>query len=46
MSKCSHRHLKYFAIYVGNDECKEFFGIRECVQYNIGDGDITTYLYW
>ena len=32
---------------MGNDVCKEFFGIRECsVQYNIGDGDITTYLYW
>ena len=26
--------------------CKEFFGLCECVQYNIGVGNITTYLYW
>ena len=29
-----------------NDACKEFFRIRECLQSNIGTGDVTIYLYW
>ena len=45
MSKHSYRHFRYFPIFMGNDVCKEFFGIHECAHYNIGDGDIITYLY-
>ena len=45
MSKHGYRHFRYFPIYMGNDVCKEFFGICEYVQYNIGYRDITTYLY-
>ena len=46
MSKHGYKHFRYSPICMGNEVCKEFFGICECVQYYIRNEDITTYLCW